>query len=68
MIGYQSDCLHIADIHAFEPHGRADAKATGVIEIRNQMNLLGKNAASTTHEKDQNGKSDAREQDGESYA
>ena len=35
-IGHNADADHVADVDAFQPHGRAHAQAAGVIDIRAQ--------------------------------
>ncbi len=66
--GHQPDALNVADVHAFQSHGRADAQAARIVEVRNQFDFLGEDSARAAHEEDQNAERDAGEDDGESDA
>src|SRR5208282_4610221 len=55
----------IADVHAVEPHGRAHAQATCVVEVGNHGDAVGEVAARPGHQKQKQGQDQASEDYGE---
>ncbi len=68
MSRHKPDRLHIANVHTFQTHGRADTQTAGIVEVGDECDLLGENATRAAHEEDQNSECDAREQDSKSDA